>query len=157
MEKHRGNARHGSNIFLYLLAQPTPYGTEELLRWALPEFLMQILQKIINHDCFKPLSSGLLGYPKIDNLNEVRRDKGMNTTFDLSAQNKISSWMRIPGVFTYLGLSQPFKVTSKENSSYETLLGREKCQKCQYSWGKDVGPGVGPGPVESRFTPDQSD
>lgn len=125
-ETQRGNARHGSNIFLYLLAQPTPYGTEELLRWALPEFLMQILQKIINYDCFKPLSSGLLGYPKIDNLNEGRREKRMNTTFDLSAQNKISSWMRIPGVFTYLGLSQPFKITSKENSSYETLLGRER-------------------------------
>ena len=34
--------------------------------------------------------------------------------------------MRIPGVFTYLGLSQPFKVTSKESSSQETLLGRER-------------------------------
>lgn len=51
---------------------------------------MQILQNIINHNCFKPLSSELLSYPKIDNLNEGSRDKGMNTTFDVSAQNKIS-------------------------------------------------------------------
>ena len=41
--------------------------------------------------------------------------------------------MRIPGVFTYLGLSQPFKVTSKENSSYETLLGRERNAKRVYT------------------------
>jgi len=91
MGKHREAKPDKAVISSVPFGPAHPIWTEELLRRALPEFLMQILQKIINHDCFKPLSSGLLGYPKIDNLNEGRRDKGMNTTFDLSAQNKISS------------------------------------------------------------------
>ena len=49
--------------------------------------------KISLINCYKPLSSELLSYPKIDNLNEGSRDKGMNTIFDVSAQNKISGWM----------------------------------------------------------------
>lgn len=44
---------------------------------------------------------------------------------------------------TYLGLSQPFKATSKERSPLLKHFWEEReMPKVSHSWGKDVGPGV---------------